>query len=98
MKYTKYVMEVGVLLVDKEIFGDSNEHSYKVKCFDGYAIAEKEEKSDDAPSTLELTYPRLAEIDNHLKKNILQYRGLYDLGCEDVTYGDVMMYFGKIKK
>ena len=93
----KYVMEDGVLLVDKEIFGDGNEHSYKVKCFDGYAIAEKDENSD-APSTLELTYPKMSEISNHLKKDILQYRGLYDLGCEDVTYGDVMMYLGKIKK
>ena len=93
----KFVLEEGMLLTDVAVFGDNDEHEYKVKCFDGHAIAERAEESN-APHTLRLTYPTLAEVkaDEDLAEEVLDYRGLYDLTAEDITFGDVCMYLGEI--
>lgn len=99
-KQEKSILENGVYLVDNSVFNDGNEHIYDVECFDGYAIATKavDEESENAPSRLKLSYPLRAEIVNNEDKahKVLEYRGLYDLKPQDITFGDIMMCMGKI--
>lgn len=33
----KFIMEEDILLCDKKVFGDNEEHSFNCKCYDGYA-------------------------------------------------------------
>ena len=95
----KFVLEEGMLLTDVAVFGDNEEHEYNCKCYDGHAIAERAEESN-APQNLRLTYPTLAEVkaDEDLADDVMEYRGLYDLSSEDITFGDICMCYGVIKQ
>ena len=99
MKKKKFYFEEDVELVDKEFFGDNEAHYYNIKCFDGHATAHKADEDDEiAPNVVEMTYPTLAEVlaDKEKAKEVLDYRGLWDLKPSDIQYGDVMMCYGKI--
>jgi hypothetical protein len=47
-----------------------------------------------------VTYPKKANVlsDDNLCMSILKYRGLYDLQKEDIHFGDIMLYLGKVEK
>ncbi len=96
------ILESEVFFVDKEFFGDNEEHCYSVECHNGYAVGTLDEGFDDevAPKTINIEYPKRAEVmkKKQLVREILVYRGLFDLGPNDLTYGDIMMYLGKIVK
>lgn len=97
----KVIIEPEVFFTDKEIFGDTAEHPYEVKCYNGHAVATlTDDASASAPKTLRLEYPKRRDVlkDNDLCDYILEYRGLYDLTKKDIHYGDIMMCCGKIIK
>lgn len=97
----KTYIEDEMLFTNKKVFGDNDEHEYKVKCYDGYATAEPTEdemfENPKAPKMLELTYPKLDELSDKKKIEVLEYRGLYDEPVENCNYADVCMRYGKIK-
>ena len=90
------IIEEDILFSDKNIFGDNEEHSYDVECYDGYGVATANEEG--IPKKLKVTYPTLSVVlkDEGLCRDILKYRGLHDLDSNDIHYGDVMMCFGEI--
>ena len=94
MAKKEYYMEEDVLISDNQVFGDNEEHSYDVKCFDGYGIG----TSNEDGTTIHLEYPTLAEVlaDSDKASDVLRYRGLWDLKPSDIHYGDIMMRYGRI--
>ena len=75
-----------------------SEVSYRMVCYDGYAIG-KLDDDVDAPATIRMEYPKLADILSDMggvAYDILQYRGLWDKTPDDIHYGDIMMYLGEI--
>lgn len=90
-----------MLFTNKKVFGDNEEHEYNVKCYDGYAMAEPTENElknfPNAPK-LRLIYPKLDELSDNKKIEVLEYRGLYDEPAEKCNYADVCMRYGKIVK
>ncbi len=95
--YMDLCAETDVLFNDPTIFGDDEEHSYDVICYEGYAIASANE--DDIPKWLKITYPNIIDIliDAEKTDYVLKYRGLHDLTAKDIHYGDIMMAYGKIQ-
>ena len=94
----KFVIEEEVLIVNETIFGDSVEHCFDFKCYNGYAIGELSGEDDHTNVTkIKMTYPKRAEVlkNADLCEEVLEYRGLYDLKAKDITYGDIMMYAGE---
>lgn len=91
-----------VYFSDTEMFGDDKEHYYDVECFDGHAIATRSEYYEDhkAPYKLKVTYPKREDvlIDHYKVKEVLEYRGLYDLTADDITFSDIMLRYGKLEK
>lgn len=102
----RFIQEEDVLLQDENIFGDSDEHRYNCRCYDGWAIGVLSDIEDkNAPKKVRLKYPKLKEVlDNEKMANyVMTYRGLnvkdaHKEGFEpfDIHYGDVMMALGKI--
>lgn len=101
----KYILEEEIFFVDKKIFKDENEHYYTCKCYDGVAICTPyydeydEEENKNLPMIIS-TYPKKKDIlkDDDLSQKILDYRGLFDLRKNQIHYGDIMMYLGKLTK
>ena len=94
----KATSEFGVLFVDRNIFGDEEEHEYDCLCNDGCAAGTRVDDNDKrAPSSVVIEYPTLSSLTDEQKDYVLKYRGLYDLTHDDITYGDVMLAYGKIK-
>jgi hypothetical protein len=89
-----YILEEGIVVVI-----DGNEVVYDMECYDGYAIG-KLADDVDAPATIRMEYPKLEDVlkDNDLCYHMLKYRGLWDKTADDIHYGDIMMYLGKIVK
>lgn len=87
-----YILEEGILVVI-----DGNEVVYDMECYNGYAIG-KLADDIDAPTTIRMEYPKLEDVlkDNALCISILKYRGLWDKTTDDIHYGDIMIYLGKI--
>lgn len=99
MKKKDFYFEDDVQVWDEDFFGDSQEHTYNIQCFDGHATAYKADEDDEiAPNVVEMTYPTLAEVlaDEEKAEEVLEYRGLWDLKPSDIHYGDIMMCYGKI--
>lgn len=94
------VEEDEVSFVDKDFFGDDEEHWYDCKCNDGTAIGRLSfpEEDHNAPDIIKISYPKLSQIlrDEQAADEILQYRGLSDLGPDEINFGDIMMKYGKI--
>ena len=93
-----YFVEKGMLLTNKQIFGDNEEHEYDVYCQDGKAIAIPSigelSENPKAPRLIEMTYPKLDELTREQKKKCLEYRGLDDVQPTNCNAGDVCMSFG----
>lgn len=89
-----------MLLVDKKVFGDNEEHEYDVECFDGLAFARPTdgelENNPNAPKLLELSYPKLDTLTDKQKEKCLEYRGLYNEPINNCNYADVCMKYGMI--
>lgn len=99
-----FIDEEEVLVTDEDVFGDNEEHAYDFRCYDGYAEGQPsrnwdEEYEEELPQTLHMTYPKLEEVlnDEDMTNYILKYRGLHDLGPEDITYGDIMIALGEVE-
>jgi len=88
-------IEEEVLFTDKSFFKDSKEHCYKCECHNGYAVGTPVD--EDLPK-IKVEYPLRNVIVRSIARSaeVLQYRGLYDLTARDITYGDIMMKYGKI--
>ena len=95
-----FVEEDEVLVTDKELFGDNEEHAYDMRCHDGWAEGTPSNDEEGLPARIRMEYPTLEDVlgDRKLTNYVLNYRGLHDLGAEDITYGDIMMALGKIDK
>ena len=93
-----YILEDEILFTNKKIFGDSMEHAYECKCFDGFAIGTALEE-EGTPKKIRIVYPLRSDIVNDDKKayKVLYYRGLHDLSPKDITYGDIMICMGVIE-
>lgn len=96
------VFEEEIYFYDKEIFGDSKEYCYDVKCYDGYGICTKnneccEEYETKAPQTLRVVYPKMCEVmkSSGMKREIRDYRGLHN--GERLHYGDIMVRYGTLE-
>lgn len=98
MEETKKVREEDVLFTNKMVFGDTEEHYYDVDCYDGYGIGTTDEEG--IPSEIRVEYPTLDEVlaDDEKAEYVLEYRGLWDLEPSDITFGDIMMAYGRVVK
>ena len=97
----EFYFEEDIELVDRNFFGDNEVHYYNIQCFDGHATAYKADEDDEiAPSVVEMTYPTLDDVlaDDEKAEYVLEYRGLWDLKPSDITFGDIMIAYGKIVK
>lgn len=94
------VLETDVYFHNPKFFGDDVEHYYNVECYDGHATGKRCSCDNTAPSEVKLTYPKRSEIlkDERKVKAILDYRGLTDLSAEDITFGDIMLLYGKLER
>lgn len=72
---------------------ESNE-LFNCKCYDGYAECISNKHS------IIVTYPHRTVVINNVDtaRDVLRYRGLHTLRPKDITYGDIMLYFGKVEK
>lgn len=95
-----FVEEDEVLVTDKELFGDNEEHAYDMRCHDGWAEGTPSNDEEGLPARIRMTYPKRDEVlaDKKLAHYVLKYRGLYDLDFDDITYGDIMMALGEVDK
>ena len=99
---TKFHTEVitdTILVSDKKVFKDDEEHMYIFDCYDGAAfgrISNDEKKSRF--STLIMSYPTVAELRKDPKKvdAIREYVGLDD--DEPINYHDIALKYGKLGK
>lgn len=62
----KFIMEEDILLCDKKVFGDNEEHSFNCKCYDGYAECTATD-SEEKVQKVTMTYP--------LRKDVLKSEG-----------------------
>jgi hypothetical protein len=95
----KFIMEEDILLCDKKVFGDNEEHSFNCKCYDGYAECTATD-SEEKIQKVTMTYPLRKDVlkSEGMSNAVLEYRGLYDCTKKDIHYGDIMMKYGKITK
>ena len=86
-----------VYFVDKDVFGDKEEHCYELRCEDGWAIGYPHNEDD---VEIEIDYPKRDFVVNNesLSEYVLRYCGLYDCKAEDINYGDIMLALGTIVK
>ena len=97
-------MENKDFIIEEEVLIDVADYSevpYRVVCYDGYAVGTLIDDAEfsNAPATIRVKYPTLEEVlsdKGGVADDILQYRGLYDLGVKDIHYGDIMMCLGEI--
>lgn len=98
-------MENKDFIIEEEVLIDVADYSevpYRVVCYDGYAVGtliDDNAEFSNAPATIRVKYPTLEEVlsdKGGVADDILQYRGLYDLGVKDIHYGDIMMCLGEI--
>lgn len=93
-----FVLEEDVYITNEKVFGDLDEHSYDVTCYDGFAVGHSVDMLDNEPERVKLIYPKREEIltDEDRAEFVLKSRGLYDLTQDDIHFGDIMMVYGKI--
>lgn len=90
--------DVMIRETDVVLYIHGKEGWYDVDCYDGYAFATLTEDTENAglPKNVKLTYPTKAEVlaNKSMTKEVLEYRGLYDLKAKDIHFGDIMMCRG----
>ena len=97
------VIEDDILFTNKKIFKNNEEYSYTCKCYDGVAICTPTPNDDEDEINLPMiiaTYPKRKDVllDSELCRSILDYRGLYDVRKNQITFGDIMLKMGKLTK
>ena len=97
------VIEDEILFTNKKIFKNNEEYSYTCKCYDGVAICTPTPNDDEDEINLPMiiaTYPKRKDVllDSELCRSILDYRGLYDVRKNQITFGDIMLKMGKLTK
>ena len=99
MEKEKVILEEGILLYDPKVFKGDEEHEYDVECYDGIGFATLVETDNKAlPPFVILTYPLRDEVlkSTRQARKVMEYRGLYDVPYEEMTYGDIMICLGKV--
>lgn len=87
-----------ILEEEIELYFCGRLYLYDCKCYDGRAYCTLLENDDSfAPKEVELIYPKLKDVlsDEDKVREVLTYRGLYDLTAKDIHYGDIMMCYGE---
>jgi hypothetical protein len=94
-----FIQRDNVEFSDEEVFGDKDVHEFNCDCYDGVAFCYERNTSKVLPDLI-VEYPKREDVmqDKMLCDCILKYCGLYDLGYEDINYGDIMLALGKINK
>lgn len=95
----KPIIEDGILLTNKKVFGDNDEHEYDIVCHDGIAIGTKSsDEPEKLPRTIILIYPLWDTVvsDRVKSRKVLEYRGLDELSPNEITFGDIMVKYGVI--
>lgn len=89
-----------MLFTDNKIFGDDKEHEYIVICNDGIAHGTPTDdvfmNNKNAPARITLAYPKLDELSEAKKREILDYCGLYNAEPNECNHRDVCLAIGKI--
>lgn len=99
LKGTKTEATEEILLTNKHIFGDNEEHPYDCFCTNGVAYCTKVECEENkkAPTHLLLGYPMMHEIKGTAKETACrEYRDIPM--SEPLVYSDIAMKYGKIGK
>jgi hypothetical protein len=96
-----FVMEVNerdIILVNKKLFGDDDEHEYHCKCYNGIAYGTAVGWHDPAKNNIILSYPTVGQLCQYPAKlkAIREYCGLPS--DEKITFGDIAIKYGKMGK
>ena len=89
-------IEDDILLCDKKVFRDLDEHEYKGRFYDGFAILRRvdyEEEVSTDPERLMLLYPTMSVAKTELADDICHYCGITKL---EMNYHDVALRYGDI--
>ena len=94
----RYILEEDILLTNKKLFGDKEEHAFNFKCYNGYAEGINTDPDEKIQKVI-MTYPLRKDVlaDKEMWEAVLEYRGLYDCTKRDITYGDIMLKYGEIQ-
>ena len=85
-----------ILLVDKKVFKDDDEHCYSGMFYDGYAVLKAEPDDNNVPEHIILSYPTVEEVkgNTELKAEANTYSGME--AEADVAVYPIALRFGKI--
>ena len=92
----KTFLEDTILLCDKKVFRDLDEHEYKGRFYDGFAILHRvdyEEEISTDPERLMLLYPTMSVAKTELADDICNYCGITKM---EMNYHDVALRYGDI--
>lgn len=96
-KRKKHVIETAIE------FAEYPNGTYECVCYDGIAFCTLEDcdcddKNNNSPDYLIVRYLTKKEVlaNKDLARDILAYRGLYDLGIKNLHFGDIMLYIGRV--
>ena len=92
----KSFIEDSILLCDKKVFRDLNEHEYKGRFYDGIAVLHRVDYKDEEatdPERLVLLYPTVSIAKMKLTDDICTYVGIT---ANDINYHDVALRYGEI--
>ena len=92
----KSFIEDNILLCDKKVFSDLDEHEYKGRFYDGFAILHRvdyEEEVSTDPERLMLVYPPMSVAKMELVDDICSYCGITKM---EMNYHDVALRYGDI--
>ena len=94
----RFILEEDILLTNRKIFGDKEEHAFNCKCYDGYAECTSTDEDEKIQKVI-MKYPLRKEVlaDSEMWNAVLDYRGLYDCTKRNITYGDIMLKYGIIE-
>ena len=92
----KSFIEDNILLCDKKVFRDLDEHEYKGRFYDGIAVLHRvdyEDEMTEDPERLVLLYPTMSIAKMELADNICAYSGI---AKTEMNYHDVALRYGEI--
>lgn len=92
----KSFIEDNILLCDKKVFRDLDEHEYKGRFYDGIAVLHRvdyEDEENDDPERLVLLYPTMSIAKMKLVDDICAYSGITEM---EMNYHDVALRYGEI--
>ena len=96
---TNFVLETEIYFWDIPHLKDEDV-CYDVFCFDGFAVATKNEMNKaGTPNLLIITYPKMDEVvaDKEMADECTYNRYSESYNGSNLCYGDIMMCYGDIK-